>query len=90
MSLPNGASQHANVLTLTMTMYHFGFMLILTMLWTTSRLRIMLQFVCFVIGAIFGGCFAATVMALIFAHTDLYVKDDDNNNEEESLQESER
>lgn len=43
MSLPNGASQHTNVLTLTMTMYHFGFMLILTMLWTTSRLRIMLQ-----------------------------------------------
>lgn len=50
----------------------------------------MLQFVCFVIGTIFGGCFAATVMALIFAHTDLYVKDDDNNSEEESLQESER
>ena len=25
----------------------------------------MLQFVCFIIGAIFGGCFAATVMALI-------------------------
>lgn len=46
---------------------------------------IMLQFVCFIIGAIFGGCFAATVMALIFAHTDLYVKDGDNNNEEESL-----
>jgi hypothetical protein len=43
MSLPDGASQHANVLILTMTMYHFGFMPTLTMLWTTSRLRIMLQ-----------------------------------------------
>lgn len=50
----------------------------------------MLQFVCFIIGAIFGGCFAATAMALIFAHTDLYVKDDGNNNEEKSLQEGER
>lgn len=46
----------------------------------------MLQFVCFVIGAMFGGCFAATVMALIFAHTDLYVKDGDDNNEEKSPQ----
>lgn len=50
----------------------------------------MLQFVCFIIGAIFGGCLTATVMALLFTHTDLYVKDGDNNNEEESLQESER
>ena len=50
----------------------------------------MLQIVCFVIGAIFGGCLTATVMALLFAHTDLYVKGGDNNNEEESLQESER
>lgn len=50
----------------------------------------MLQFVCFVIGAIFGGCFAATVMALIFAHTDLYVKNGDDNNEEKSPQEGER
>lgn len=43
MELINGASQHTNVLTLTMTMYHFGFMPTLTILWTTSRLRIMLQ-----------------------------------------------
>lgn len=50
----------------------------------------MLQFVCFIIGAIFGGCFAATVMALIFAHTDLYVKDGDDNNEEKSPQGGER
>lgn len=49
----------------------------------------MLQFVCFIIGSIFGGCFTATVMALIFAHTDLYDKNGDDNNEEESLQESE-
>lgn len=49
----------------------------------------MLQFVCFIIGEISGGCFAATVMALIFAYTDLYVKDGGDNNEEESLQESE-
>lgn len=41
------------------------------------------------IGYIKSGCFAATVMALIFAHTDLYVKDDDNNNEEKSTQEGE-
>lgn len=52
--------------------------------------RIMLQIVCFVIGAIFGGCLTATVMALLFAHTDLYDRNGDNNNEEESLQESER
>ena len=43
MELMNGASQHTNVLTLTMTMYHFGFMPTLTILWTISRLRIMLQ-----------------------------------------------
>lgn len=49
----------------------------------------MLQFVCFVIGAIFGGCFAATVMALIFAHTDIYDQKEDSD-EEEQLQESER
>ena len=56
---------------------------------TQQKSGIMLQFVCFVIGAIFGGCFAATVMALIFAHTDLYVKDGDDNNEEKSPQEGE-
>ncbi len=49
----------------------------------------MLQFVCFVIGAIFGGCFAATVMALIFAHTDLYDRNGDENNVEKSPQEGE-
>lgn len=49
----------------------------------------MLQFVCFVIGAIFGGCFAVTVMALIFAHTDLYDRNGDDNNEEKSPQEGE-
>lgn len=47
MELMNGASQHTNVLTfvltLTIAMYHFGFMPTLTMLWTISRLRIMLQ-----------------------------------------------
>lgn len=49
----------------------------------------MLQIVCFIIGAIFGGCLTATVMALLFAHTDLYVKDGDDNNEEKSPQEGE-
>jgi hypothetical protein len=56
----------------------------------SKRGGIMLQIVCFIIGAIFGGCLTATVMALLFAHTDLYDKNGDDNNEEESLQESER
>ena len=54
-----------------------------------SGSKTMLQFVCFVIGAIFGGCFAATVMALIFARTDLYDRNGDDNNEEKSPQEGE-
>lgn len=49
----------------------------------------MLQIACFIIGAIFGACLTATVMALLFAHTDLYDKNGDDNNKEESLQESE-
>lgn len=72
----------------------------LTILWTTSRLRIMLQIlskevrimlqlVVFIIGILFGGSFTAIVMALIFVHTDIYDQKEDSD-EEEQLQESER
>lgn len=49
----------------------------------------MLQLVVFIIGILFGGSFTAIVMALIFAHTDIYDQKE-NSDEEEQLQESER